>query len=120
MKFNENLKITRENKGITTQQLALAINVKPYTITDWETGRSEPSITNLIKLSQFFNVSVDFLIGNKLDENSSYNEIIKIINDYQEQMNKDELLLLLDGLSDKNQTKLLNIMKTIKKELFNK
>lgn len=120
MKFNENLKITRENKGITTQKLALAINVKPYTITDWETGRSEPSISNLIKLSQYFNVSVDFLIGNKIEENSSYKEIIKIINDYQEHMNKDELSLLLDGLSNKNQTKLLNIMKSIKRELLNK
>lgn len=120
MKFNENLKITREKKGITTQKLALSINVKPYTITDWETGRSEPSISNLIKLSQYFNVSVDFLIGNKLSENSSYNEIIKIINNYQNNLHKDELSLLLDDLTPKNQTKLLNIMKSIKNEIFNK
>lgn len=120
MKFNENLKIVRESKGITIQKLALSINVKPYTITDWETGRSEPSISNLIKLSQYFNVSVDFLIGNKLEENTSYSEIIKIINDYQSNLNKNEITLLLEELNSKNQIKLLKIMKCIKKELFDK
>lgn len=120
MNFNKNLKKIREKNKITTNTLASAIKVKPYTITDWETGRSEPSIKNLIKLSQYFNVSVDFLIGNKIDENSSYKEIIKIINNYQDDSYENELSLLLGDLSTNNQMKLLNIMKSIKKEIFNK
>ena len=119
MKFNINLKLVRENKGISIKTLAEAIDVKPYTITDWETGRSEPSIKNLIKLSNYFDVSIDFLIGNTL-KSEEYNEIINIINKYQESMLDEELTSLLSDLSLKNQEKLINIMKNIKKEIFNK
>lgn len=120
MKFSYNLKSIRENKGISVKYLAEQIGVKPYTITDWETGRSEPSISNLIKISTFFNVSVDFLIGNTINQSDSYNEIIDLINKYQDESNKDEITLLLNDLSNKNQKKLISILKTIKKEFFNK
>lgn len=120
MKFNENLKATREKNNISIKQLAEAMEVKTYTITDWETGRSEPSITNLIKLSNYFNVTIDFLVGNNITMNDGYNEIIEIINNFQQTTYKDEVNELLNGLSYKNRKKLVNILKTIKQEMFSK
>ena len=38
MQFKHNLKLARENKGISIKSLAEEIDVKPYTISDWEKG----------------------------------------------------------------------------------
>ena len=120
MNFSDNLKATRERKNVQVKTLADALGVKPYTISDWETGRSEPSITNLIKLATYFNVSVDFLIGNTLPSNEMYDDIIEIINSYQKSIFRDELNELFSGLTPKNRKKFINIIKCIKQEMFTK
>lgn len=60
-----NLKVARKNKGLTQVELALAINTTKATISNYETGYSEPSIDTLLKLSETLEVSIDFLCGNK-------------------------------------------------------
>lgn len=120
MEFKYNLKLSRKNKGITIKELADAIGVKAYTISDWEKGRSEPNISNLIKLADYFNLSIDFLVGKNINSNETYNEIIELINKYQDTNLNNELNELLTDVPYKHQVKLINIIKTIKKELFNK
>jgi len=53
----------RRKKNLTQTQLAEAIGVSRITINKWETGKSTPSVEMLLKLSEFFNVSVDYLLG---------------------------------------------------------
>lgn len=120
MKFNETLKACREEKNLSIKSLADIIGVKPYTISDWETGRSEPSINNLIKLSNFFNVRLDFLVGNTLPQDDEYDEIINIINNFQTRVYDDEINELFSGLSNKNRKKLINILTIVKQELLKK
>ena len=120
MQFKHNLRLARENKGISIKSLAEAIDVKPYTISDWEKGRSEPNISNLIKLANYFNVTVDFLVGNTINSDNSLSEIIDLINNYQKTDYADELRLLLEDLSQKNKEKIINVVKSLKKEFFNK
>ena len=119
-KFNETLKACREEKNLSIKSLADIIGVKPYTISDWETGRSEPSINNLIKLSNFFNVRLDFLVGNTLPQDDEYDEIINIINNFQTRVYDDEINELFSGLSNKNRKKLINILTIVKQELLKK
>lgn len=64
--FNERLKALRKEKDLKQSELAEAINVTQRKISYWETGQLEPDLENLWKLSDYFNVSVDFLIG-KID-----------------------------------------------------
>ena len=45
------LKELRQEKGLSQEQLALIINVKNYTVGNWEQKRSEPSIDDIIKLA---------------------------------------------------------------------
>lgn len=54
-----------ESEKITQMQLARAINVGQSSVSDWLNTKSEPSIENLWKLADFFDVSVDYLIGKK-------------------------------------------------------
>lgn len=63
MKLSENLKILRKSKGINQGVLAQAINVSLKTISHWETGYTEPSITQLIQIADLFDVSLDDLVG---------------------------------------------------------
>ena len=62
-KFKVILKDLRNEKKITQKELASIINVSNYCIYNWERGRSEPSILDLINLSNFFEVSIDYLVG---------------------------------------------------------
>ena len=57
------LKELRKKKGISQLRLATDLNTTQNTISRYETGEREPGIAELIKLADYFNVSVDYLIG---------------------------------------------------------
>ena len=57
------LKELRKKKGISQLRLATDLNTTQNTISRYETGEREPGIGELIKIADYFNVSVDYLIG---------------------------------------------------------
>ena len=57
------LKELRKKKGISQLRLATELNTSQNTISRYETGEREPGIAELIKIANYFNVSVDYLIG---------------------------------------------------------
>ena len=57
------LKELRKKKGISQLRLATDLNTTQNTISRYETGEREPGIDELIMLADYFNVSVDYLIG---------------------------------------------------------
>lgn len=59
----ENLKILRKEKGLTQEDMAKVLNVSRVTYSRYERGIYETDNNTLIKLSKFFNVSVDYLLG---------------------------------------------------------
>lgn len=63
--FGERLKALRLEKGIGQIQLAKELNVGKSVISLWELNGCDPTLTNLIKLSEFFEVSIDYLAGLK-------------------------------------------------------
>lgn len=56
------LKEIRKAKGISQLKLAMDLNTNQNTISRYETGEREPGITELIKLADYFGVSVDYLL----------------------------------------------------------
>lgn len=63
MTFGDQLKYLRINKGITQQELADAMKVGRPTIAGYETKGKQPDYEKLAWLSNFFNVSIDYLLG---------------------------------------------------------
>ena len=61
--FRERLKELRIEKNLSQQDLGKVVNMSKMAISHWESGHSEPSISQLILLSEFFEVTVDCLIG---------------------------------------------------------
>lgn len=60
--FMENLKRLRKEGKITQQQLAVALHTTVKTISHWETGYTEPSINQILELSEFFGVDLEDLL----------------------------------------------------------
>lgn len=56
------LKELRKSKGISQLKLALDLNTNQNTISRYETGEREPGINELIKIAEYFNVSIDYLL----------------------------------------------------------
>lgn len=63
MELRENLKLLRRQTGIGQAKLADMIGISPKTVSHWETGYTEPSVDELIKLADVFDVSIDELVG---------------------------------------------------------
>ena len=61
--FSNRLKELRMEAGISQRTLANAINATQKAVDFWEKGINEPKLSFLIKLAQFFNVSIDYLAG---------------------------------------------------------
>ena len=59
----EKLKQLRIEKGISQQQLADVIMVSQQSINKYENHNVEPEISTMIKIANYFNVSVDYLVG---------------------------------------------------------
>lgn len=62
-KFADILKSLRLEKGIGQVELAKQIGVSKGIISFWENGLREPSMSSLIALAQFFDVTIDYLVG---------------------------------------------------------
>lgn len=61
--FSKRLKKLRKNRGLKQQELEEILGIKRNTYSDWENGKTEPRFDNLVKLADFFNVSLDWLFG---------------------------------------------------------
>lgn len=61
--FKERLKELRTERNISQQELGEIVNVSKMAVSHWEKGHSEPSISQLIILAEFFGVTTDYLIG---------------------------------------------------------
>lgn len=57
------LKELRKAKGITQVRLAMDLDTTQNTISRYETGEREPGIAEMIRIADYFHVSVDYLIG---------------------------------------------------------
>ncbi len=62
-KFAERLNYLREQNGISRRQLAERLNVSVRLISYWENGQRECDFDTLLRLSDIFDASVDYLLG---------------------------------------------------------
>lgn len=85
----------RKEKGLSQRELATSLGVSNGAVAMWETNRRQPDIEMLIRIAQFYNVSIDYLSGNiqvlsttKMQNLSSTE--IKLIKYYQSVLNLNE------------------------------
>lgn len=55
----------RDAAGLRNADVARATGIKPHTLSEWRHGQSRPNTEKLIKIANFFNTSVEYLVTGK-------------------------------------------------------
>ncbi len=58
----ERIKQLRRRRGLSQEDLANAVNVSRQAVSNWESGQAQPELEKLLNLSEFFQVSCDYLL----------------------------------------------------------
>ena len=69
--FHDRLRAIRLERGLTQQQLADAIGVTKSTMAKYDRGALEPNLTNVCRIADALNVSLDYLIENRVISNNN-------------------------------------------------
>ena len=94
MKHNlcENIKKYRKDKMLTQEQLAEAVGVTVGTVSKWENGNCIPDITMIMELADFFEISVDVLVGFDTPA-KKVPEMLERIKEYYKKHEMDEAIM---------------------------
>lgn len=67
MTIGEKIKSLRQSKDLTQSGLGELLNVSSQAVSNWERGKGYPDISNIIQISELFQVSLDILIKEDID-----------------------------------------------------
>lgn len=103
MKIGNRIITLRRNNGVTQTELGKAIGVGKTTISNYETGYSTPDAETLIRIADYFDVSLDYLFGRTNDLNPLNTKIspnwlrkfLRIIKSQRAQASTEALPLLI-------------------------
>ncbi|MDO4926072.1 MAG: helix-turn-helix transcriptional regulator [Turicibacter sp.] len=77
MLLGEKLRKLRIARKLSQEQLADELRVSRQAISNWELGESTPDTENLVALSDYFGVSIDYLLKNQKESDPSAQVLIK-------------------------------------------
>lgn len=67
MTLGRKIQKLRKEKGLSQEQLATEIGVSRQAVSKWELDESSPDTAKIVAISQLFDVSTDYLLGNEMD-----------------------------------------------------
>ena len=116
MAFKDSLKKLRVRNSLSQIELAEKLNIKQYVISSWEIGRSEPSINQIVELSNIFKVPTDYLLDKDVIIVSSEEEFTIVtaemtkdcIDEFEECVEK-----IRQECSDKEKKEISKILKSL-------
>lgn len=62
-KFSERLRQLREERGVSQAAVSKVLGVSRYAIYAYEKGKSAPTLDGLVALADYFDVTLDYLLG---------------------------------------------------------
>ena len=89
LKLHESIKRLRKEKGMTQEKLAEVLGVTVGAVSKWENGNNTPDIVTLMMLADFFEVSVDVLLGYDISS-KKVKDIVERINAFTLEHRFDE------------------------------
>jgi len=101
--IGENIKNLRKKREITQEELAEYLGISFQSISKWERGDGFPDITMLPDIADFFNISIDDLIGAErtVFDGGYFYDAYKQANQYESAENYDEAIELLREITKK-------------------
>lgn len=120
MKFSDKFCALRGQSGYSQEQLAEKIGVSRQAVSKWESGEALPETSKIIQISDFFGVSIDFLLRDDvLVDRVSDNldrVVFKFLGSAQEMddISKRLINIMQDGIiDDEEKVSLLGIIDTL-------
>lgn len=126
--IKENLVKYRKANKLTGEEVAEALSMNHGTYRSWETGRSCPKFSGVIRLAQIYGVSIDSflcdhreLLGNRIARvKSSDNEYTSDVygDDYLSQLSSQEKIMVMKirQLNQKDRQKVIDLLKELTHE----
>ena len=79
MTIGVNIKRLRQNKGLTQEKLGEVLGISGQAVSKWESGAALPDITILPELADYFGISIDELMGYKLNALTYKEQFVKFM-----------------------------------------
>lgn len=108
--MQNNLKQIRNNKNLLQNKVAMDLNITQETISSYETGRVFPSSDMLIKLADYYNTSIDYILCrtkydmpiDSIKPNNITDEDFMLLNKIHKlsSVDKAKAEVYIDGLND--------------------
>ena len=102
--FTQRLLMLRKQSIKTQEEMASIINVKRTTYSGYERGIISPPYDKIESIAKYFNVSVDYLMGNTDNKNSSstsdsqeVHDVNQALSDLLKELKNKEVPLKIDG-----------------------
>ena len=117
--IGERISSARIAKNLTQKQLGSLVDVSESTLARFEKGIREPRNSTTIALAQVLNVSCDYLMGltdvaqpyTVLGEEEIKNDIGKIFESIENLLNKEEVLMFGEPISQEKVNNIIKLMK---------
>lgn len=111
----------RKNKGLTQKELARIFNVSEGTIAHYEQGITIPNVEILSKFADYFEVTVDYLLGRclckmeytklntQLNSNMTLGDMVNIVSSLSKEKKTLSVSNHCDAISNKSQSKQIEL-----------
>ena len=100
------LKELRNERNLTQKELGLLFNASQNTISQWENGSREISNDRLAEIANYFDVTIDYLLGISGERKRSFEPIDPMLK---------QLISLYNQMDEAGRESLLGVMRAMKK-----
>lgn len=112
--FASNLKRYMKERGKSRKDIAEALNISYYTITDWVNGKKYPRMNRVEELAHFFGILKSDLIEEKTEEHKEIQKKNSTLVNLTLRMQKDEeFLSLVEGINQLNSEQLAGVKQIV-------
>lgn len=80
------IRALREDRDLRQIDVSRATGIDQRTLSNYETGKTQPDSEALIKLADFFGVTIDYLVGRKTRANVSRQEVVAQLTRIQKEL----------------------------------
>ena len=87
MKLADNIRVFRKDRSLTQEQLSEVLGVTSGAVYKWEAGLSVPDIELILEMADFFDISVDTLLGYEMKDNR-LDATVKRLQEYRRQKDR--------------------------------
>lgn len=110
MTFGNRLYELRKNSGLSQEKLAELLDVSRQSVSKWKSDKGYPEMTRLIFLSDYFSVSLDYLMRGEKQEKLSEQKQEALEYHTDTLMNRVQIFLTNLNHKQKNELKLLYVL----------